>query len=247
MEDIDPVRCKPEFEAAIYEDLHWLGFTWPTPVRRQSRHADDYAQVLSELQNLGVVYRCFKTRKEILNDITRAPHYPGEPYRGPAIPLSRDEEQSLMASGQPYAWRLSLDACQEHLGRIYNRLSFINNGEEIPAVPALLGDVILARKDVGTSYHLACCHDDALQNITDIVRGVDLFESTHIHRLLQELLGWPAPRYFHHDLLLGDSGKRFAKRDQSITIQALRAAGQTAADIRTQYKLPPLVWSDGHG
>ena len=141
-------------------------------------------------------------------------------------------EQELVAEGKPYAWRLSLYRAQEHLGRQYNQLAFTDNGEKVRAVPAVLGDVVLARKDVGTSYHIACCHDDALQGVTDIVRGVDLLESTHIHRLLQELMGWPIPRYHHHALLTDAAGKRYAKRDKSLTLRAMRQSGATPENIQ---------------
>lgn len=231
IEDIDTTRCKPAYETAIYEDLHWLGFDWPLPARRQSDHFADYQTTLETLIERDLVYRCFKTRKEIMDDIARAPHYLGEPYKGPKQALCSDEETELLSANKPYAWRLSLSACQEYLGRKYNRLSFVNNEQECVAKPDLLGDVILARKDVGTSYHLACCHDDALQNITHIVRGVDLLESTHIHRLLQEIMGWPKPKYFHHELVTDADGKKFSKRDKSLTIQALRKEGLAANDV----------------
>lgn len=222
IEDIDTTRCRPEYTTAIYEDLDWLGFDWPLPVRRQSQHFADYRQVLERLRDMGLVYRCFKTRKEILEDIARAPHTYDAPYCGPETPLSTREENIFLDEGKPFAWRLSLRACRMHLGSKYTMLSFINNGETVFATPDLLGDVILGRKDVGTSYHLACTHDDALQGITDIVRGEDLYESTHIHRLLQEILGWPVPIYHHHKLLMDAEGKRFAKRDQAQTLRSLR-------------------------
>jgi len=234
IEDIDRTRCKPEFETAIYEDLDWLGFDWPLPARRQSDHMGDYKNALQILKRKGLVYRCFKTRKEILEDIARAPHYHGAPYKGPQAALTQDEEVGLLAENKPYAWRLSLTACQGYLGREYDRLSFVNNGEEVQAKPALLGDVILARKDVGTSYHLACCHDDTLQGVTDIVRGVDLLESTHVHRLLQALMDWPVPAYHHHELLTDADGKRYAKRNQSVTIRALRQSGALPENILAQ-------------
>ena len=217
IEDIDRTRCTPEFERAIYADLDWLGFDWPIPVRRQSDHFKDYARVLKHLRELGVVYRCTKTRKEIIEDIARAPHGVGEVYTRPDDAPDEDPDDT------PFEWRLSLSACKLHLGARYTALSFSNNGDIINATPDLLGDVILARKDVGTSYHLACCHDDALQGITDIVRGTDLFESTHVHRLLQELMRWPVPLYHHHELLLDDAGKKFSKRDNAVAIRSLRA------------------------
>lgn len=231
IEDIDTTRCRPEYTTGIYEDLHWLGFDWPLPVRRQSQHFADYLQVLERLRDMGLVYRCFKTRKEILEDIARAPHSHDTPYCGPEILLTAQEENTLLNEGKPFAWRLSLRACRARLGSQYNALAFTNNGETLLATPDLLGDVILARKDVGTSYHLACTHDDALQGITDIVRGEDLYESTHIHRLLQELLDWPVPQYHHHKLLMDADGKRFAKRDQAQTLRSLRAEFLSAENI----------------
>ena len=230
IEDIDRTRCKPEFERAIYEDLDWLGFDWPIPVRRQSDHFRDYALVLEHLQDLAVVYRCTKTRKEIIEDIARAPHGVGEVYVRPEGEADEDP------GDRPFAWRLSLSACKKRLGTHYDSLSFINNGQVVRANPDMLGDVILARKDVGTSYHLACCHDDAAQGITDIVRGTDLFESTHIHRLLQELMDWPVPRYHHHDLLLDDTGKKFSKRDNAVTIRSLRNEHLAAKNVLAMAK-----------
>ena len=211
-----------------------MGLTGPCQRAAKVMHMNDYKTALETLREKALVYRCFKTRKEIMEDIARAPHYHGEPYTGQETPLSGDEENSLLAAGKPYAWRLSLRACQEYLGREYDRLSFVNNGAEMEAKPALLGDVILARKDVGTSYHLACCYDDALQGITDIVRGVDLLESTHIHRLLQALMDWPVPKYHHHELITDADGKRYAKRDQSVTLRALRQTGALPENILAQ-------------
>ena len=231
IEDIDTTRCKPEFTKAIYEDLSWLGFDWPRNVRIQSEHFDEYAKTLQILRNQDLVYRCFKTRKDILADIERAPHAPAPIYHGPKHPLTDDEVQHLMAIGKPYAWRLSLAKCRDFLGDRFENLYFLNNGQPVKARPEILGDVILARKDVGTSYHLACCHDDAHQGVTDIVRGIDLFESTHIHRLLQELLNWPVPNYYHHPLLVDKYGKRFAKRAKSKTLRAYRQQGLSKDDV----------------
>ncbi|MCC5995931.1 MAG: tRNA glutamyl-Q(34) synthetase GluQRS [Oceanicaulis sp.] len=244
IEDIDQTRCTPAFEAAIFEDLAWLGLNWPQPVRRQSDHMDDYARALERLACEGLVYRCFKTRKEIAEEIGRAPHHPGEGpegvvYPGPQAPLSEAEEAERLARGEPYAWRLSLNASRDALGARYDALSFIEEGEGpdgehgvVTARPDLLGDVILARKDVGTSYHMACVHDDALQGVTHVIRGQDLFFATHVHRLLQALLDLPVPVWRHHRLLTDAAGKRFAKRDRSETLEALRAAGLSPADIR---------------
>ena len=244
IEDIDTTRCKPEFEEAIFEDLAWLGCAWPTPVRRQSAHFPDYARALDQLAQQGLVYRCFKTRKEIAEEIARAPHQIGEGpegaiYPGPAEPLSADEEAERIAAGEAYSWRLSIAACRDYLGEAFEALHFIEEGLGpdgetglVKARPETLGDVILGRKDVGTSYHLACVHDDALQGVTHVIRGQDLFFATHLHVLLQALLGLPRPVYRHHRLLVGEDGKRFAKRDKSLTVQRLRAAGRTPAEVR---------------
>jgi len=229
VEDIDTTRCKYEFEQAIYEDLNWLGFKWPEPVRRQSDHFTDYGKTLQSLRDKGLMYRCFKTRKEIVDDIASAPHETGEAYFGAA--LGADVEADYLSQNKPFAWRLSLEACRDTLGSSYDNLYFTNNGKAVQAIPDLLGDVVLARKDVGTSYHIACAHDDALQGVTDIVRGVDLLDSTHIHRLLQELMGWFVPRYHHHVLLTDAAGKRYAKRDKSLTLRAMRQSGASPENI----------------
>lgn len=245
IEDIDATRCKPEFEAAILDDLGWLGFEWPQPVRRQSEHLDDYANLLRGLADRGVVYRCFKTRKEITEAIARAPHQIGEDpegviYPGPASPMSPDEEAERLDKGEAYAWRLSISACREALGDAWSALHFIEesagpNGEAglIRARPETLGDVVLGRKDVSASYHLACVHDDALQGVSHVIRGQDLFFVTHLHVLLQALLGLPKPVYRHHRLVLGEDGERLAKRDKALALQALREAGRDPRDVRS--------------
>ena len=240
IEDIDPTRCKPEFENAIYEDLAWLGLDWETPVRRQSEHLTDYAAVIDALNARGLLYRCFRTRKDILDAIGDAPHGPAEAVR--PGPHASEEEARLLAEGRPYAWRLSLDRAREALGDdAWNALSFVEEGEGpdgetglVRARPETAGDVVLARKDAGTAYHLAVAHDDALQGITHVVRGLDLFEATHIQRLIQTLMGWPAPIYRHHRLLTGPDGRRYAKRDQSVTLAELRAGGLTPEALRTE-------------
>ncbi|HEY1074041.1 tRNA glutamyl-Q(34) synthetase GluQRS [Brevundimonas sp.] len=240
IEDIDPTRCKPEFETAIYEDLAWLGLDWETPVRRQSEHLADYAAVIDALNARGLLYRCFRTRKEILDAIGDAPHGPAEAVRPGPHPA--EEEARLLAEGRPYAWRLSLDRAREALGEAeWNALSFIEEGVGpdgetglIRARPETAGDVVLARKDAGTAYHLAVTHDDALQGITHVVRGLDLFEATHVQRLIQTLMGWSAPVYRHHRLLIGPDGRRYAKRDQSVTLAELRAGGLTPEALRAE-------------
>lgn len=238
IEDIDRTRCRPEYEAAIYEDLAWLDMRWETPVRRQSDHLEDYARTLRELAERGLLYRCFRTRKEIAESIQSAPHGALEVFRGEALPP--DEEERRIEAGEPYAWRLSLAHAERTLGG-FDRLSFVEegsgpNGESgtIAARPELGGDVVLARKDVGVAYHLAVVDDDALQGVTHVIRGQDLFEAAHVQRLLQALLGLPTPIYRHHGLLVGADGRRFAKRDRSETLREMRGQGKTAAQIRTE-------------
>lgn len=249
IEDIDQGRCRPEFEAGILEDLDWLGLAWPKPVRRQSDHMSDYAQALARLRALGVVYRCFLTRREIMEQAMSAPHGAGEGpdgiiYRGPSQPMSADEEEMRIARGDQFAWRLSIRYSQDLLGEEFARLGIIerafgSNAEHaMTARPESLGDVVLARKDTPTSYHLAVVHDDALQGVNHVIRGDDLRASTHIHVLLQRLLGLPTPVYMHHKLITGPDGKRYAKRDGSVTLAALRASGLSPADIRARIGLP---------
>ena len=232
IEDIDTTRCRPEFEAGIYADLAWLGLTWETPVRRQSEHLDDYQAALSRLEDEGVLYRCFRTRKEVAEAMASAPHGAMEVFRGARLPMA--EEMRRLAAGEPFAWRLSLDVAARKLGG-FGDLTFTDAGEGfVQARPELGGDVVLARKDVGVAYHLAVTVDDALQGITHIIRGRDLFEATHVQRLLQALLGLPTPLYRHHALLVGPDGKRYAKRDRSETLRSLRERGMSAAELRRE-------------
>jgi glutamyl-Q tRNA(Asp) synthetase len=222
---------------------------WETPVRRQSENLSDYAAALEKLRRIGVLYRCFLTRKEIAEQSASAPHGEGEGpggivYKGPSQPMSADEEQLRLAQGQPYAWRLSMRYSQDLLGEDFARLVFVeqivgSNEERIVAArPESHGDVILGRKDTPASYHIAVVHDDALQRVTHVIRGEDLRASTHVHVLLQKLLGLPTPIYRHHRLLTGPDGKRYAKRDRSLTLASLRAGGATPADIRSRIGLP---------
>jgi glutamyl-Q tRNA(Asp) synthetase len=249
IEDIDTTRSRPEFERVIYDDLAWLGLTWDMPVRRQSEHFADYAAALEKLCKLGVLYRCFLTRKEIAEQSASAPHDEGERsvgaiYRGPAQPMSADEEQERLSKGQAYAWRLSMRYSQDLLGEDFARLVFVeqrdgsNNEQIVPARPESHGDVILGRKDTPASYHIAVVHDDALQGVTHVIRGEDLRASTHVHVLLQKLLGLTTPVYRHHRLLTGPDGGRYAKRDRSLTLASLRAEGLSPADIRARIGLP---------
>jgi glutamyl-Q tRNA(Asp) synthetase len=238
IEDIDATRCKPAFEAAICEDLAWLGLDWEQPVRRQSDHLADYQAALDTLRDKGLLYRCFRTRREVLDEIGRAPHQPGEGPDGVVFtgaPLPAAEEQLLLDQGRPFAWRLSLRAAREQLGAAWDDLCFIEAAEgAVKARPETAGDVVLARKDVGVAYHLAVVWDDALQGVTEVIRGRDLYEATHIQRLLQALLDLPTPRYRYHPLLTGADGKRFAKRDLSQTLRELREGGMTAQALRNE-------------
>lgn len=232
IEDIDPGRCRPEYDAAILEDMTWLGLSWWNGVRRQSQHLDDYRVVLERLARDGLVYPCFCTRKQIEAEIAAsaaAPHGPlGLIYPGTCRALSPDERQDRMEAGHNHAWRL--DAARA--AALAGPLSWHEEDRGTVAVDALIGgDVVLARKDAPVSYHLAVVHDDHLQGVTLVTRGQDLFHATHIHRLLQALLGYAAPAYAHHGLLVGPDGKRFAKRDRALTLAALRQAGKTPREV----------------
>lgn len=238
IEDIDATRSRPAFETAILEDLAWLGLRWETPVRRQSEHMADYQAALEKLRDRGLLYRCFRTRREVLDAIGGAPHGSGEAFRG--APLPAKEEAQRLAAGEPFAWRLSLGAARQALGEgAWADLAFEEEGSGpegeqglIAARPERLGDVILARKDVGVAYHLAVVVDDALQGVTHVIRGHDLFEAAHIHRLLQALLDLPTPIYRHHPLLTSPDGRRLAKRDGVEALRDLRAIGVTPEAVR---------------
>jgi glutamyl-Q tRNA(Asp) synthetase len=242
IEDIDTARCRAEFEDAIYEDLAWLGLSWEIPVRRQSEHMDDYQAALERLRAEGLLYRCFKTRSELLDEAARAPHGPVAPYVGSALPEA--EETRRIEAGEPFAWRLSLSAARDRLGAAFGRLDFVEEGAgpagehgRIPAPLDAAGDVILARKGLGVAYHLAVVVDDALQGVTLVTRATDLFDAVPVQRLLQALLGLPTPAYRHHPVLLGPDGKRYAKRDKAETLRALRAGGMDPAALRAELGL----------
>lgn len=236
LEDIDQTRCKDTYCDAILEDLAWLGLTWETPVRRQSAHLNDYRRALAQLQAEGLVYPCFCTRAEILRevgDIHRAPHGPdGVLYPGTCKSLSSEEVLHRQDAGEPFALRLNTTEALRRLGK---PLRWIDRDQPAPqtATPELFGDVVLARKDTPTSYHLAVTVDDALQGVTLVTRGEDLRAATHVHRLLQALLDLPTPEYRFHRLLCGADGKRLAKRDHAQTVRSLRDAGMTPDQVRT--------------
>ena len=236
IEDIDFTRCREEFEAGILEDLAWLGLEWEKPVRRQSEHLPEFAAVTETLRERGLVYPCFCTRKDIQREIERAggaPHGSEGPlYPGTCRSLSGEERQARIEAGEDFALRLDLGRALEEIGE---PLTWHDLGRgEIRAEPELLGDAVLARKDIGTSYHIAVVHDDALQEISCVTRGEDLFDSTHLHRVLQALLGLPEPEYHHHGLIRDESGRRLAKRDESETLRSLRESGESAKAIRAR-------------
>ncbi len=232
LEDIDHTRCRPHFADAILEDMAWLGLDWDGPVRRQSEHFADYRAALDNLDAAGLLYPCFCTRRDIQTEIARAGGAPqgdlGVPYPGTCHRLTRGERAERLCSAADYALRLDVAAA---IGRT-GPLTWAEDGRSVAAEPTLLGDVVLARKEVPTSYHLAVTVDDALQGVTLVTRGIDLFAATHIHRLLQALLDLPTPRYRHHPLVTDATGRRLAKRDNAATIRAMRAAGMTPAAVR---------------
>ncbi|SCA55429.1 Glutamyl-Q tRNA(Asp) synthetase [Candidatus Terasakiella magnetica] len=232
IEDIDQGRCRPDYIEAIYEDLAWLGLSWETPVRVQSEHMKDYAQALNKLDDMGLLYPCFCTRKEIQAEIERAGHAPHGPdgvlYPGTCKNLSVQHRSNLIAQGKSFALRLDMDKAITHAGPL---TWFDHDKGEQQATPEVFGDVVLARKDTPTSYHISVCVDDHIQGINLITRGQDLFHATHIHRLLQDLLKLDVPEYHHHGLMVGEDGKRFAKRDKSLTLRSLRESGACVEDV----------------
>lgn len=233
IEDIDLGRRRPEFVDAILEDLAWLGLTWDGVVRHQSNHFGDYRQVLLPLMDRDLVYPCFCTRKEIQGEIAaagQAPHGPdGLLYPGTCRHLGEQERKARMDYGESYALRLDMELALKEVGDL-TWIDVRRGPQKMEA--AQFGDVVLARKDTPTSYHLAVTLDDHLQGVTLVTRGEDLFPSTHVHRLLQALLGFATPTYHHHGLLVGDDGRRFAKRDRSLTLRTLREEGHSANYVR---------------
>jgi glutamyl-Q tRNA(Asp) synthetase len=233
IEDIDHTRCRREYEDAILGDLAWLGLAWDGPVRRQSEHFEDYRSALSRLEADGLLYPCFCARREIQAEIARAGGAPqgemGAPYPGTCRGLSPAQRAERRRGAADYAWRLDVAAAFARTGP----LDFVEEGQgeprQIQAEPVPLGDVVLARKEVPTSYHLAVTV--ALQGVTLVTRGVDLFAATPVHRLLQALLALPTPRYRHHALVTDSTGRRLAKRDRAPTIRAMRMAGMSADEV----------------
>lgn len=239
IEDIDLTRCRPDFTTAIFEDLRWLGLTWEEPVRQQSQHFPDYARALDSLSQRGLLYPCFCTRKQIQAEIAaagQAPHgFEGAVYPGTCRTLSQTERENRIAAGEAYALRLDIAAACRHVHGKWP-LTWHDATRGVQTVtPDLLtagfGDVVLARKETPASYHLCVSHDDALQGITLVTRGEDLFTATHLHRLLQALFDWPVPAYAHHPLLTDEGGERLAKRKNAPSLRDLRASGVTPAEV----------------
>ena len=239
IEDIDPTRCKPEFEAAIYEDLAWLGLAWEMPVRRQSEHFGEYRRALEKLSELGLVYPSFESRAEIARLVAQrrgawrlaARSRWRAALSRQAKRLSPEERTRLIESGAPYALRLDMEAAIARAGD----LAWTEQGEgpdgetgTIAAHPQAWGHVILARKETPTSYHLSVVIDDALQGVTEVVRGQDLFHATSVHRLLQHLLDLPEPVYRHHRLIRDEAGHKLSKSTGSTGLRELRASGADA-------------------
>ena len=243
IEDIDRARCRPEFEAAIYEDLAWLGISWETPVRRQSEHFARYSEAVDRLAGLGLLYPSFESRAEIARMVAErdaGASWPRDPdgaplYPGAAKSLPAEARARLIGQGVPYALRLDMEAARAQA----NHLTWHEHGEGpdgqtgvVSAQPEAWGDVILARKETPTSYHLSVVIDDALQGVTDVVRGRDLFWSTSVHLVLQRLLGIPQPVYRHHRLIEDASGQKLSKSTQATGLRELRGQGATPAEIR---------------
>ena len=243
IEDIDLSRCTPQYEEAIYRDLEWLGLDWEEPVRRQSSHFDEYRAALAKLTAMGLVYPAFMTRGEVKAKVlafeTQAKAWPRDPDGAPLYPhddrlRGEAERRALLDSGARHALRLDMGKALAFVGR---PLAWQESGDTIIADPAAWGDVVLSRSDAPSSYHLSVTLDDALQGITHVVRGRDLYHATSVHRLLQELLQLPQPAYRHHRLVTGPDGRKLSKSEKSTGLAALREAGASPADIRRRIRL----------
>ncbi len=241
IEDIDTNRCNKTLEQQIYKDLEWIGIKWETPVRRQSDHWDDYRTALNKLDRLNLLYPCFCTRKDIKEEVDRslsAPHGPeGIIYPGLCKNLSKETRAKKIEAGLPYTLRLDLEKALKHINKPLYWFDEEKGKQE--AHPHEIGDAVLMRKDIPTSYHLSVVVDDHLQGITHVTRGEDLFYATHMHRVLQELLGYEPPLYHHHRLITDKNGKRFAKRNQSLSIKTLRENGYTPDDVKRMIESSP--------
>lgn len=248
IEDIDVERCRPEFEQAIYEDLSWLGLTWQAPVRRQSEHFSEYASALERLSAQGLTYPCFCTRGEIMDVVASRPGWPRDPDGSPLYPgtckhLSRAERQRRVLAGRTAALRINMQAALAKAGSALRwlEISPSSRAGEVLAEPALWGDATLSRKDIPASYHIAVVVDDALQGVTDVVRGEDLFMATSLHRLLQALLNLPTPTYRHHALLRDPSGRKLSKSARAKPLRSLRQEGVSPAALRSKLALERIT------
>jgi glutamyl-Q tRNA(Asp) synthetase len=234
LEDIDGTRCQPAFAGAIQQDLSWIGIDWDGPVRVQSEHLPEYRAALDSLAARGLLYPCFCTRADIQREVARAagaPHAPdgGMLYPGTCRHLPEQERSARLGAGERYALRLDMERALAVAG---SDLAFEEEAEGTSQCdPRPFGDAVLARKDAPASYHLCVTHDDAVQGVTVVTRGADLKPATHLHRLIQALMGWPAPRYAHHALLRGAAGQRLAKRDGAIALRRMREEGRSAAEV----------------
>lgn len=241
MEDIDVERCRPEFDQAIYEDLGWLGLSWEEPVRRQSEHFDAYAEALASLEQRGLIFPCFCSRAEVLKAVGERSGWPKDPDGSPLYPgtckhLTATGRRARLAAGQLAAFRIDMHAALAQAGEkiIWREYGGGAERRDIFADPSLWGDAVLSRKDVPASYHVAVVVDDAVQGITDVVRGEDLLMATSLHRLLQVLLDLPAPAYHHHELLRDTAGRKLSKSLRAKSLRAMRREGLLAADLKDQ-------------
>ncbi len=234
IEDIDQGRSRKKFIDQIFCDLEWLGLSWPEPVRFQSRHFADYARALVRLEAEGLLYPCFCNRGQIKENATSFDPDGTPLYPGSCKAMTASERDERLARGEAFAMRLDMDAAVKQAG---SGLEFIEQGKTIMANPQKWGDVVLRRKDTPTSYHLSVVVDDGLQNVSHIVRGSDLYEATHLHRLLQHLLDLPVPQYHHHRLIGDDDGRKLSKRFKDRSLKAIRASGMTAQEVRHELGL----------
>lgn len=242
IENIDLERCRPEFEQAVYTDLGWLGLSWEQPVRRQSEHFSEYRQALDRLAKRGLTYPCFCSRGDIIHAVSGVPDWPRDPDGSPHYPgtckhLSRTQRERRLAAGQAAATRIDMTAALAEVGFLLGWREYRSGSVGLDAVasPELWGDAVLARKDIPTSYHLSVVVDDALQDVTDVVRGEDLLAATSLHRLLQVLLGLPAPSYHHHTLLRDAAGRKLSKSLRATPLRELRQDGLTPAAVRARF------------
>ncbi len=245
MENIDTTRCRPEFEKAVVEDLAWLGLDWEYPVRRQSDHFADYGDALMRLERRGLVYPCFCSRGDIMAAVASRPNWPSDPDGTPIYPgtckhCSAERRAQRFAAGERASYRLDMDRAVAALGARLAWSEFRGGSHrfEEQATPAIWGDAVLSRRDIATSYHVAVVVDDALQGVTDVIRGEDLYMATNLHRLLQALLDLPAPHYHHHALLRDSAGQKLAKSLRAKPLRSFRQEGHTLDDVLARIGLP---------